>query len=128
MTATLIIPLTLALLQQPASAHAAAAPQTGPWRAWLDCPGGEIPFLLELEHEEDRWSGWIINEPDRTKIPRVTWDGSELVLDISHYDSILRAKPNASGNQWDGTWRKRAKADKWIELLFHAKPGKHPRF
>lgn len=128
MTATLIIPLAFALLQQPAPASAAAAPQTGPWRAWLNCPGGEIPFHLELEREEDRWSGWIINEPDRTKIPRVTWDGSELVLDISHYDSILRAKPNASGDQWDGTWRKRAKVDKWIELPFHAKPGKHSRF
>jgi hypothetical protein len=58
----------------------------------------------------------------------VTWDGTELVLDISHYDSVLRAKPNASGDQWDGTWRKRTKADKWIEMPFHAKPGKHPRF
>ena len=108
----------------------AAEPPVGLWRGWLDCPGGEIPFHFELQRdgESSKWSGWLINDPDRAAIPKVTWDGTELVLDISHYDSTLRAKPNAAGDQWDGTWRKRAKADKWVEMPFHAKPGRLPRF
>lgn len=106
----------------------AADPSVGLWRGWLDCPGGEIPFHFELQREGDAWSGWLINDPDRSSIPKVTWDGKELVLDITHYDSVLRAKPNAAGDQWDGTWRKRTKADQWAEIPFHAKPGKLPRF
>ncbi len=105
----------------------ATEPQTGLWRGWLDCPGGEIPFHFELQREGDKWSGWLINEPDRAAIPKVTWLGAELVLDISHYDSVLRAKLNSSGDQWDGTWRKRAK-DKWMEMTFHARPGEGFRF
>lgn len=110
------------------SAAAAAEPPTGLWRGWLDCPGGQLPFLFELQRDGNQWSGWLINEPDRSPIPKVTWDGTELVMDVSHYDSLLRAKPNAAGDQWDGIWRKRAKIDKWVELPFHAKPGKLPRF
>jgi thiol-disulfide isomerase/thioredoxin len=106
---------------------AAAEPATGLWRGWIDCPGGEIPFHFELQRDGDRWSGWLINDPDRSPIPKVTWDGRELVLDILHFDSVLRARPNEKGNQWDGTWRKRGRSD-WIEMPFHAKPGNHPRF
>ncbi len=108
------------------AAHA-TEPPTGLWRGWLDCPGGEIPFHFELQREGDKWSGWLINEPDRSPIPKVTWDGTELVLDIVHYDSVLRVK-NVSGDRWEGTWRKRSKVDKWIEMPFHATPGIHPRF
>jgi hypothetical protein len=111
-----------------AACASAADPPTGIWRDWLDCSGGEIPFQFRLERDGDKWSGWIINDPDRSPIPKVTWDGTELVLDISHYDSTLRAKPNAAGDRWDGVWRKRSKADKWIEMPFHAKPGSFPRF
>src|SRR5262245_5943499 len=110
------------------SLASAADPPTGLWRGWLDCPGGEIPFHFELQRDGDKWSGWLINEPDRSPIPKVTWNGTELVLDIAHYDSVLRAKPNASGDQWDGTWRKRSKIDKWVEMPFHAKPGDKWRF
>lgn len=105
----------------------AAEPPTGLWRGWIDCPGGEIPFHFELQRDADQWSGWLINDPDRSPVPRVSWDGKELILDIAHFDSVLRAKPNAAGDQWDGSWRKRGKSD-WIEMPFHAKPGNHPRF
>lgn len=116
-----------ALLNAVAVANA-GDPPTGIWRGWLDRPNGDIPFHFELVREGDQWSGWLINDPDRTPIPKVSWDGKELVLDITHYDSVLRAKPNAAGDQWDGTWRKRSKGDKWIEMAFHGKPGNHPRF
>jgi peroxiredoxin len=112
----------------PAVTALAVEPPEGLWRGWLDCPGGEIPFHFALQRDGDKWSGWLINDPDRAAIPKVTWNGTELVLDITHYDSVLRAKPNAAGDQWDGTWRKRSKADKWVEMPFHAKPGNFPRF
>ena len=37
--------------------------------------------VLELQRDGDKWSGWLINEPDRSPIPKVTWDGAELVLE-----------------------------------------------
>lgn len=110
------------------TASLAADPVPGIWRGWLEAKEREIPFHFELARDGDKWSGWLINDPDRAEIPKVTWDGTELVLDITHYDSVLRAKPNAAGDQWDGTWRKRSGIDKWVELPFHAKPGKLPRF
>ncbi|MDO8632323.1 MAG: hypothetical protein Q7R41_17710, partial [Phycisphaerales bacterium] len=128
MIATLIIPLTLALLQQPAPASAAAAPQTGPWRAWLDCPGGELPFELTLTQRGKDWTGWFANGAERVEIPRVAWDGSELILDITDYDSTIRAKTSKDGTRLDGTWRRRAGADRWAELPFHATFGPSDRF
>lgn len=128
MTATLIIPLTLGLLQQSALANAAAAPQTGSWRAWLDCPGGELPFELALTQRGKDWTGGIANGAEQIKIPRVTWDAEELVLDITDYDSTIRARTSKDGTRLEGTWRKRAGADRWAELPFHATVGPSDRF
>lgn len=111
----------------------AAAPsppglQTGTWRAWLDSPGGELPFGLELTEQAGAWRAWFINGEERITVPTVTWDGSQLVLDVDHYDSIIRATPNEQGNRLDGEWVKRASGGGLTRMAFHATHGGGHRF
>ncbi len=105
-----------------------APPRVGPWRAWLDCPGGELPFELDLASEGRKWHGWIINGPERIDVPEVTWDGNELLLNISHYDSAIRAKTGDDGSTLEGEWKKRSGAEEWSTLAFHARAGAAPQF
>ena len=126
------LPLTIVLMGcalSVASPHAGATPpKSGHWRAWLDCPGGELPFGLDLRQRESKWTGWIINGPERISIPRVTWDGSILTIDIDHYDSTIRATLSADGTELNGTWRKKAAGERWSQLEFHARAGDAKRF
>jgi len=46
-------------------------PAGGEWRAWLDSPGGELPFGLELRHDGDQLSATVINGSERIPVPRV---------------------------------------------------------
>ncbi len=124
----LIFAVLVSGFQQIAPSAKDSGLKEGGWRGWLDCPGGEIPFELMLTRRGDEWSGWVANGGESNKIPRVAWDGTELVLDITHYDSSIRAKATPDGARLDGTWRKRSGADKWAELPFHATFGPQPRF
>ncbi len=102
--------------------------RAGAWRAWLDSPGGELPFGLEIDRSGARLSAWISNGAERIEVPHVVEEGGELVLDITHYDSTIRAKPSASGSRLDGEWKKRRSSDRWARLAFHATAGSAPRF
>ncbi|UCC31094.1 MAG: TlpA family protein disulfide reductase [Phycisphaerales bacterium] len=120
--------LSVTLVHATAMSVFAAAPRTGSWRAWLDSPGGELPFGMELDQQQGRWRAYIINGDERIEVPRVTWDGHELVLDIDYYDSKITAKPSADGSILDGQWKKRGRKDRWTQMPFHAKVGKARRF
>lgn len=124
----LTIAMACALLQQPESPKTEPPPRPGAWRAWLDCPGGELPFGIWIQGDTERLSAWIINGKERAAVPRVEWSGSELVLDITDYDSTIRAKSSENGTKLEGRWRKRAGADRWAELPFHATHGPSDRF
>lgn len=103
-------------------------PVAGPWRAWLDSPGGELPFGLEIQRGDSVWRAWLINPPERTAVPKVGVSGDTLTLDIDHYDARIVATIAKDGKRLDGTWRKRGRGDAWVELPFHAEAGAHPRF
>lgn len=106
----------------------AEAPRAGLWRAWLDSPGGELPFELELESREQAWRAWIVNGAERIEVPTTTWTGDELALDIDYYDSVIRAKPSADGARLDGEWTKRRGREQWLKMRFHATAGAASRF
>ena len=103
-------------------------PKTGPWRAWLGSPGGELPFGLVVTRAEDAWAAEIINGTERIKVPRVSWDGRRLVLDIDYYDSKITAKVGKDGAHLDGEWKRKGRGDSWVHLSFHAKAGPARRF
>lgn len=100
----------------------------GTWRAWLDSPGGELPFGLQLIEDKGRWTAAILNGPERIEIPIVQRQGDELILAMPHYDSIIKAKNNADGTRLDGEWKKRSKGDRVVMMKFHADAGKVERF
>jgi len=113
-------------------------PHRGQWRAWLDSPGGELPFGLHIRvaviDKEPRWVAELINGEERITVPSVSWHKGErqLVLDMPHYDSRITARVAEDGKRMDGRWRKRRGLDKWADMAFHAtamlEPGPATRF
>ncbi|MHC4380021.1 MAG: peroxiredoxin family protein [Planctomycetota bacterium] len=102
----------------------------GHWRAWLDSPGGELPFGLEMRGTPGDWESWLINGEERIAIPTTSWDHAtdEMVFSIPHYDSELRASISLDGGRLDGTWRKRRGLERWVEMPFHALARDQHRF
>ena len=102
--------------------------QSGLWDAHVDSPGGPIRFVLKLEHSEhdDSWSAWLINGTEEIEVPNVESKNSSLVLSIDHYDSELTLTkiPKTVSNDHGlvGSWKKRRKANKWVEMDFGASP------
>ncbi len=118
--------ICLATLTQ--SSPAPAEVRTGPWRAWLDSPGGELPFGLQLGNDRGAWKAWLINGSDKAEVPRVEVARDEVTMSIPHYDSTIRAKISEGGAKLDGEWKKRGRNDKVVKLPFHATAGAAPRF
>ncbi len=114
-------------------AAAPAGPAAGLWRAWLDSPGGELPFGLELRPAPGgaaagTWQAFLLNPPERIPIARAKWTAGELVLHLDPYASTIRARLGTSAQSLDGTWRKQKGADAFVELPFHARFGAARRF
>ena len=105
-----------------------AAPRTGLWRAWLDSPGGELPFGLELAHEDGEWKAWLINGEERIVIPRVGFRAGELVLEIDYYDSKITARSTDEGSSLEGEWVKQGRGTSLTRMKFHARAGAERRF
>ncbi len=130
--------LLLALTSSPVLADQAPAeaPPVGLWRAWLDSPGGELPFHLEFRPRrgDHELRVAVLNGVESIPIPEVRWHdaddgkGAELILRFTHYDSEIRARPSLEGSRLDGTWRKRRGLDDWTEMEFHAVAGVEQRF
>lgn len=101
----------------------------GTYRAWLDSPGGPIPFGLTLVEEEGGASALLHNAEEQISLPGVTAESGELAIPIPHYAGSIRAAISPGGAELHGTWRKRSLgADAWSELPFHALLGGGPRF
>ena len=103
-------------------------PVDGEWHAWLDSPGGPLPFELELFRQSPGIGAAVLNGVERIEIPRVEWSGQDLVLGIDHYDSVITAELSADGRRLDGRWRRTAGPDQTTELAFHATAGSNDRF
>jgi thiol-disulfide isomerase/thioredoxin len=119
--------------------------QEGTWRAWLDSPGGELPFLMEVRksHDQDSPRVFLLNGSERIEVPEVNYryvsqglilpypnpvpkidpadqDPVVIAFDFPHYDSMITARFNAEGTRLDGHWYKRRGLDRWMEMPFHA--------
>ncbi|MFQ5463717.1 MAG: TlpA disulfide reductase family protein, partial [Phycisphaerae bacterium] len=106
----------------------AAAPQPGPWHAWLDSPGGELPFGLELGGSAAAPMAFFLNGKERIAVPRVSLEGNRVVFDIDHYDSKIVARVSDGGKRLDGEWAKRGRNDAMTRMAFHAVHGRQPQF
>ncbi len=108
----------------------APVPRLGTWQAWLDSPGGPLPFELLIGRSGATWKVFIINDVEKIPVPRTVWDGNQLTFNIEHYDSKITATPmpSANGSRIDGEWVKRAAGGGWTRMAFHATHGKERRF
>ncbi len=89
----------------PATEHLEFA---GVWRAVLASPGGELPFLLEIERDDQGGlQAVVVNDNERVPTSRVvTGDGGRLTLHFDWYDSEIEATADTSGTRLEGRWRK----------------------
>jgi len=119
----------LLLALAPLAAPDGPEPASGPWRAWLEVPGGELPFGLELARAGDAgWRAELVNGEERIAVSVVELAEGELLLDLPHYDSRVRARVAPDGTELAGTWSKRRGPSEVAELPFRARAGAAPRF
>lgn len=111
-----------------APAFAKSALQHGPWRAWLESPGGELPFQMELVREGRKLNAYIINGEERILVPIVRVRGKELLLTIDYYDSSVNAMFSPNGKELAGSWEKTAKGGEKTEMKFGGAFGQTRRF
>ena len=102
--------------------------ETGTWRAWLDSPGGDLPFALEIERAGAKIAAKIGNGEESIPVPETRIEGAEIVFDIPHYDSRITARIAPLGTKLEGEWKKRSGPERWTKLPFHAVAGPAPRF
>jgi thiol-disulfide isomerase/thioredoxin len=122
----------------PGSAHLI---ENRSFNAWLETPGGHLQFGLDLEQEADgAWSAFLVNGEERIAVPKVEFDGKELLLEIPHYDSRIRAHAvprlyshekgtdgqiremiyASTGDCLEGEWEKRRSESEVARLPFRA--------
>jgi len=134
--------LTLALLsllspQLQAPGQPPAIPN-GYWNAWLESPGGELPFGLDLRRPRgaelsklgnEVWNAALVNGSERIEVSEAVWlmdsDGASetwtLELRFPHYDSVIRCQTALDGAMLSGEWVKTSGKDKLTRMIFHAR-------
>jgi thiol-disulfide isomerase/thioredoxin len=90
----------------------------GTWCASLATPGGPLEFRIDLERRGDAWAAFLVNGRERIEVPRVWFDGRELLLELPHYDSRIRAE--LADGRLAGSWEKRRGPEERAALAFEA--------
>ncbi|MAW62098.1 MAG: hypothetical protein CMJ94_14880 [Planctomycetes bacterium] len=102
----------------------------GIWRAWLESPGGQLPFGLEIgKTTTGAWTASILNGRERITIQEVEWvmqkegaiESWTLELRFPHFDSVIRAQPGLEGSVLSGEWIKTRGADAVTRMPFLAR-------
>ncbi len=75
--------------EAPASTDAAPL---GQYRAVLSVAGGDLPFGLELTRENGVLVAWLINGPERVRVPDVQLDGDRLTMHMPGYPHRFEAR------------------------------------
>ena len=76
----------------------------GKWNAAIETEGGLLHFGLEIERTRSGFQGWLVNEPERIKIPKIKSDANSFIIDIDHFDSKIEFRQ--TGKQLQGKWTK----------------------
>ncbi len=98
------------------------------WRAVLRSPGGELPFVLEIEGDSQAgYQAHIVNGSERAPVSGVALDGQRVELSFAWYDAEITAELNEDRTVMQGQWRKTA-AEGDSTLPFRATRGLATRF
>lgn len=77
------------------------APQLGTYRAALDLPGGEAPFIMEIANEDGRYVLYLNNSSERTRVSNVQFSDGELRATFPGYENSMQAQ--VIGDRLEGT-------------------------
>ncbi len=66
--------------------------EPGLYRAVLTLPGGELPFGFELKQEQQALVGYLINGPERVRVPDVKVDGRQIEMIMPGFGNRLSAR------------------------------------
>jgi peroxiredoxin len=78
--------------RQPAAPAAATGVEYGTYRAVLAVKGGDLPFGLELAHEDGKDVAYLLNGPERARVSDVRIDGSRIELLMPGYGNRIEAR------------------------------------
>ncbi len=103
-------------------------PAVGPWHAWLDSPGGELWFGLEIGRRDPAgFAATIANGEERIDVPVALEAGDRIRFDFPHYDSRIAAKVGEGGRSLEGEFTLTRSGGALRTLKFHARAGPAPR-
>lgn len=91
------------------------------WQAWLESPGGELHFGLEIAAEGEGQTATLINGEERIPIGALRHTSSSLILEIRPYDSRIEAVISPDGAAMDGMWERTNHGASVSRLPFHAR-------
>lgn len=93
----------------------------GIWNASLKSPGGPLRFQVMIEIEDDTTSAFLINGPEKIKVPEVVVEKNQLMLGFPHYDSKITLTLGDTCNAMSGHWQKTRGKDNAprMEATFH---------
>lgn len=100
--------------------------EPGWYRAVLTLPGGELPFGLELAQENGAWVGYLVNGPERVRVPEVMVDGRALRMTMPGFGNRLSAKRKHDRLEGEVVLVKAGGKEQHIPLV--AVPGESYRF
>ncbi len=119
--------LIMACDRPPEPPPAATPALAGTWRAVLSSPGGELPFTLRLDDDNDAIRAVAVSGAEEVPFSSVERRGSDVVLRFAWYDSEISARIGEGGERLTGTWRKTVPEGD-STLPFTAERGAAPRF
>lgn len=96
--ALFFLPLVGLLACAPVAPEGDAAPEktsaalTGPWRAVLLSPGGDLPFALEFTDDAGKLSAVAVSGGERVPFSHVDIEGEAVTLRFDWYDSRIDAR------------------------------------
>jgi peroxiredoxin len=108
------------------SPSVAATPPLGPYRAVLQLAGGDLPFGMELARENDATVAYLINGPERVRVPDVHLEGDRLSMRMPGYPHRLEAR--FVDARFEGTVELLRPRGVIKSVRFVAMPGQRYRF
>ena len=108
------------------SASRSRADLSGPWRAVLSSPGGELPFTLRFAGEESPRAA-ALNGEEEVPFSAVRIEGTRILLRIEGYDSEIDAQLSHDGRLLQGEWHRTSESGR-SRLPFRAERGDARRF
>ena len=74
--------------------------EPGSYRAVLQSPGGELPFVLDVAREESGLVLYLVNGKERVRVPEVVVEAGKLTARMPGYENALTA--TISGDELEG--------------------------